>query len=83
MGVRLTVTAKGQATLRKEVLLHLGVKPGDQLEIELLPAGRLLAWARPGKPASSIFGMLKCGTDRARTIEEINEATKAGWSGER
>lgn len=35
----LTVTAKGQSTLRKEVLRHLGVKPGDKLELELLPEG--------------------------------------------
>jgi AbrB family looped-hinge helix DNA binding protein len=83
MGVTLTVTAKGQVTLRKEVLQHLGVKPGDQLEIELLPSGRMLAWARPGSPVSSIFGLMKRRSERARTIEEINEATAAGWAGER
>ena len=32
MSITLTVTAKGQITLRKEVLRHLGVRPGDRLE---------------------------------------------------
>jgi antitoxin PrlF len=81
--VTLTVTAKGQVTLCREVLEHLGVKPGDQLEIDLLPSGRVQAWARPGKPTSSIFGLLRDKTERPMTVEEINEASAAGWSGER
>ena len=36
MAITLTVTAKGQITLRKEVLNHLGVRPGDKLDIDLL-----------------------------------------------
>lgn len=31
----LTVTAKGQITLKKEVLKHLGVKPGDKVDVSL------------------------------------------------
>jgi antitoxin PrlF len=81
--VTLTVTAKGQITLRKEVLEHLGVRPGDQVEVDLLPAGQVRARAKSGKPVSSIFGIMKGRADRAMTIEEINEATAAGWSGER
>ncbi len=83
MPVTLTVTTKGQITLRKEVLDHLGVRPGDQLEVELLPAGRMQASAKPGNPVSTIFGIMKRQADRAMTIEEINEAAAAGWSGER
>ena len=37
----LTVTAKGQITLRKDVLRHLGVAPGQKIEIDMLPNGRL------------------------------------------
>ena len=40
MRVELTVTAKGQVTLRQAVLDHLGVKPGERVDIELLPDGR-------------------------------------------
>jgi hypothetical protein len=41
------------------------------------------AWARPGKPISSIFELLRDKTERPMTVEEINEASAAGWSGER
>lgn len=40
MRVELTVTAKGQVTLRQAVLDHLGVKPGERVDLELLPDGR-------------------------------------------
>ena len=38
--VTLTVTAKGQVTLKKDVLQHLGIRPGDKIELDLLPNGR-------------------------------------------
>ena len=37
----LTVTAKGQVTLRKDVLEHIGVKPGEKISVEKLPDGRV------------------------------------------
>ncbi len=83
MPVTVTVTAKGQVTLRKEVLEHLGAKPGDRLEVELLPSGRIEARTQRGRPASSVFGMLKRPGERARTIEEITEAAASSWAGER
>jgi AbrB family looped-hinge helix DNA binding protein len=83
VSITLTVTAKGQVTLRKEVLEHLGVRPGDRLEIELLPAGRVQAKAKPGRPISTIFGIMKRPGERAMTIEEIKEASAAAWAGER
>jgi bifunctional DNA-binding transcriptional regulator/antitoxin component of YhaV-PrlF toxin-antitoxin module len=44
----LTVTTRGQVTFRKEVLQHLGIKPGDKIELKLLPRGRgLLKAAQP------------------------------------
>ena len=36
----LTVTARGQVTFRKDVLQHLGIKPGEKIELDLLPDGR-------------------------------------------
>jgi antitoxin PrlF len=83
MTITITVTAKGQVTLRKEVLKHLGAKPGDRLEVELLPSGRIEARTKPARPASSVFGMLKRPGERARSIEEITDASEAGWAGER
>jgi len=37
----LTVTAKGQVTLRKDVLEHIGVQPGEKISVEKLPDGRI------------------------------------------
>jgi len=34
----LTVTARGQITIRKDVLKHLGIQPGGKITLELLPA---------------------------------------------
>jgi bifunctional DNA-binding transcriptional regulator/antitoxin component of YhaV-PrlF toxin-antitoxin module len=35
----LTVTARGQVTLRKDVLEHLGVQRGGKIRLYLLPDG--------------------------------------------
>ncbi|MDO3431525.1 AbrB/MazE/SpoVT family DNA-binding domain-containing protein [Rhizobium sp. CBN3] len=82
----LTVTAKGQVTLRKEVLRHLGVRPGDKIDVDLLPGGRLEVVAVKTKPASgsieSFFGSIENKGTIHATLEEIDEAIKAGWAGE-
>jgi antitoxin PrlF len=83
MSSTLTVTAKGQVTLRKELLRHLGVQPGEKVEIDLLPDGR--AELRAVKKTGSIedsFGLLYRPGTKALTIEEINEAIEKGWAGE-
>jgi AbrB family looped-hinge helix DNA binding protein len=54
----LTVTAKGQITLRKEVLRHLGIAPGQKVEVQMLPNGRLEL--RAAKPTSSIDDFIGC-----------------------
>lgn len=72
----LTVTARGQVTLRKEVLQHLGIKPGEKIEFVLLPNGRAeLKAARPRGSFRELKGVLKNKTNNARlSIEEINQA---------
>jgi antitoxin PrlF len=37
----LTITARGQVTLKKELLQHMGIAPGEKLEVDMLPGGRL------------------------------------------
>ncbi|MFO1061043.1 MAG: AbrB/MazE/SpoVT family DNA-binding domain-containing protein [Dongiaceae bacterium] len=83
MSITLKVTAKGQVTLRKEVLDHLGIGPGDQLEIEMLPAGRLQLRARPGRPVSTLFGRLKKPRGPSLSLAEIAKAAADGWAGRR
>lgn len=79
----LTVTAKGQVTLKKELLQHLGVKPGGKVEVDPLPNGKLTISAAPQKGGwEDIFGLLAGRTDKTATIEEMNEAIRQGWAGE-
>ncbi len=82
MSITLTVTAKGQITLRKEVLEHLGVRPGDKVDADLLKDGRMQVRAKRGKSVATIFGMLAQPGTPARSIEDLNEAAAAGWAGE-
>jgi AbrB family looped-hinge helix DNA binding protein len=81
---KLTVTAKGQVTLRRDVLEHLGVRPGEKLEVEKLPSGRIEVKAAKGaRPISDVFGMLKRKNGPRLSIEEINLIAAKGWAGER
>ncbi|MCQ0031490.1 AbrB/MazE/SpoVT family DNA-binding domain-containing protein [Burkholderia glumae] len=72
----LTVTARGQVTFRKEVLQHLGIKPGEKIELDLLPDGRAeLKAAQPKGSFKQLQGILKGKTNGARlNIQEINDA---------
>ncbi len=79
----LTVTAKGQVTLRRDVLQHLGVEPGDKIDVEKLPNGRIEVRAvRPAGRISEAFGFLKRTDGPVLTVEEINEAAAVGWARE-
>jgi AbrB family looped-hinge helix DNA binding protein len=81
----LTVTAKGQVTLRKDLLEHLGVQPGEKISVEKLPNGRIEVKAtRPAGKISDVFGYLKTKRKgRALSIEEMNEIIADSWAGKR
>jgi bifunctional DNA-binding transcriptional regulator/antitoxin component of YhaV-PrlF toxin-antitoxin module len=80
----LTVTSRGQVTFRKEVLLHFGIEPGEKIELELLPGGRVvLKAARPSKKINGFLGLLAGRTKKAATLDEINQAAAEGWAGEK
>lgn len=79
---KLTVTARGQVTLRKKVMQHLGIKPGGKIELDLLPDGRgMVRAARPSGTIDDFIGMLAGKTTKVATIEEMNEAAARGWAG--
>jgi bifunctional DNA-binding transcriptional regulator/antitoxin component of YhaV-PrlF toxin-antitoxin module len=79
----LKVTGKGQVTLRKDILGHLGVRPGDEILVDQLPEGRLqVKAARRKRDISEFFGSLKQDNGPHLTIEEMNEIIKRGWAGE-
>jgi bifunctional DNA-binding transcriptional regulator/antitoxin component of YhaV-PrlF toxin-antitoxin module len=81
---RLTVTARGQVTFRKKVMQHLGVKPGEKIELDLLPDGRgVIRAARPAGSIVGFIGLLAGKTRKVATIDEMNEAAARGWAGKK
>jgi bifunctional DNA-binding transcriptional regulator/antitoxin component of YhaV-PrlF toxin-antitoxin module len=80
----LTVTSRGQVTFRKDVLRHLGTRPGEKIELVLLPGGRAeLRAARPAGTIDEFIGRLAGRTDRVLSTEEMKEIAAAGWAGEK
>ncbi len=72
----LTVTTRGQVTFRKDVLKHLGIRPGDKIHLDLLPDGRAELKAERRQGAwRDLQAVLKDKTNGARlSIEEIEDA---------
>ena len=78
----LTVTTRGQVTFRKDVLQHLGIGPGEKIDLDKLPGGRvILKAARPAGKIDRFLGLLAGKTKKIATLDEINEAAAAGWAG--
>lgn len=79
----LTVTAKGQVTLRKDILKHLGVGPGAKVVVDKLPDGRLEMKAAPTGKISDVFGLLKGKSRRSLSIKQMKAIAEEGWAGKR
>lgn len=78
----LTVTTKGQVTLKRDLLQHLGINPGEKIDLEKLPGGELrIRAARPAGNINAFIGLLAGKTTKVATLEEINAAVEAGWAG--
>jgi AbrB family looped-hinge helix DNA binding protein len=81
MTIELTVTAKGQVTLRQAVLDHLGIKPGDRVGVTLLRDGRVeLAPASAGHDLRDVRGALHRPGRGAVSLREMQDAIEAGRS---
>jgi AbrB family looped-hinge helix DNA binding protein len=64
----LTVTRQGQVTFPKDVLDHLGIKPGEKIELDKLPDGRVaLRAARPSSTIDGFLGLLAGRTKKVAT----------------
>lgn len=82
--VELTLTAKGQVTLRKELLKHLGVKPGDKIVVDFGPNNKATLSASPKhSDLDGFFGSFHDPDQKPMTIEEMNEIIADGWAGKR
>jgi AbrB family looped-hinge helix DNA binding protein len=79
MPIELTVTAKGQVTLRQGVMDHLGIKPGDKVGVSLLPNGRVeLTHASAQHDLSSLRGMLRRPGQRPVSLAMMQKAIQGG-----
>lgn len=78
----LVVTVKGQVTLNRDLLRHLGIKPGDRVEFEKRPGGelRVRAAQRIGS-IDDFFNVLGTKETMPLSIDEMNEAASAGRAG--
>jgi len=80
----LTVTAKGQITLKQELLRHLNVRPGQKVAVEKLPDGRLAVGAAPKTGSIDNFiGSLEQKGGPRFTIAQIKKFTEEAWAGKR
>jgi hypothetical protein len=77
-----TVTAKGEVTLRRDLLEHLGVLLGEKIEVNKLRHGRIeiKASRTPGK-ISDVFDFLKRKSGPSLSIDDINEVAGRSWAG--
>ena len=79
MALELTVTAKGQVTLRRTVLDHLGVMPGSKVSVSLLENGRIeLVAAAAGENIKGLRGALRRPGQRPVSLQKMQEAIEAG-----
>jgi len=78
----LTVTAKGQVTLRKDLLAHLGIRPGARITVTALADGRLeiRAEGRRGK-IGDVFNLLKRKGGPRLSVDAMNGVIRDGWAG--
>ncbi len=82
--VVLTITSKGQVTLKKDVMRHLGVSPGDKITLDQLPGGEFKLSAKTqGGRISDVFNSLKRKPGSKLTIEDMSEVIAQSWSGKR
>lgn len=72
----LSVTARGQVTFRKDVLKHLGIRPGGKIRLDLLPDGKAALQAdQPDGDWDDLHNFFAGKTNGVQlSIEEMNDA---------
>ena len=77
----LTITAKGQITLRRELLQYLGIAPGQQVEVHKQANGVLALQAKAPQGLEAFAGCLP-PPQKALSAEEMNAIITSGWTGQ-
>jgi bifunctional DNA-binding transcriptional regulator/antitoxin component of YhaV-PrlF toxin-antitoxin module len=77
----LTITSKGQITLKRDLLEHLGVGPGEKIEADKLPDGRIVVRAAaPNGTISDFIGCLSQKKGPKLTVDEMNAIAAQAWA---
>ena len=77
----LTITTKGQVALKQDLLKHLGVGPGEKIEADKLPDGRIVVKAAaPNGTIADFIGCLSQRRGPKLTIDEMNAIASQGWA---
>jgi bifunctional DNA-binding transcriptional regulator/antitoxin component of YhaV-PrlF toxin-antitoxin module len=85
INMEMTVTAKGQFTLNKGLMEHLGIKPGERVSITKTPEGISVTAAKNKTSVEEMMaGFRKLreshgGAKVTATIDEIQEAIANGY----
>ena len=80
----LTITAKGQITLKQELLRHLNITPGQKVQVDKMPDGRLTVRPVPQKGSIAAFSGCLASKDTPKlTIAQIKKITEDAWAGKR
>lgn len=79
----LAVSGKGQVTLKRDLLQHLGIKPGERIDFDKFPGGEVrLRASKSTGTIDSFMGRHAGKVKNPLTIEEMNEIAASGWAGE-
>jgi antitoxin PrlF len=80
----LTITAKGQITLTRDLLQHLNVASDQKVEVSLLPDGRfILEAAKQTGSIDKFSGSLETTDGPRLTVAQIKKITKDARAGKR
>lgn len=75
----LTVTAKGQVTLKRELLQHLGIGPGQQIEVDRLAPGVLALHAKAPQGLEAFVGCLPPPA-KPLSVDDMNALLADAWA---
>jgi hypothetical protein len=75
----LTITAKGQITLRNELLKHLGARPGERVAVNKLPDG--LIEIKAPRLTGKISDVSTCSRAEGGALYRSRKSTKSRVKG--
>lgn len=78
---QLKITSKGQVTFKQDLLNHLGVKPGQKIEVEKAPHGGITVKAvQKQEQIKDFIGCLAQYSGDSLTIDEMNAIINQAWA---